>query len=90
MKFDANGGFGVQAEVVSGETSKELRLSDGGVSDENDLEEKAREAREMKKLRVVAMGFWFLFVLGVSEIRSGDRNLGFWFLCERERERRGR
>lgn len=38
-EFDADGGFGLQAELVSGESGQEVGLADAGVSDEDQLEQ---------------------------------------------------
>jgi hypothetical protein len=38
-KFDADGGLGLEAELVAGEAGEDVGLADAGVADEHDLEE---------------------------------------------------
>lgn len=39
LKLDADGGFWIDAELVSGEAREELGLADGGVTDQHDFED---------------------------------------------------
>ena len=38
-EFDADGGFGFEAELVSGESGEDVGFADAGVADEDDLEQ---------------------------------------------------
>ena len=38
-EFNADGGFGFEAELVSGESGEDVGFADTGVADEDDLEQ---------------------------------------------------